>query len=63
MTTGGDGEVVNYLLTNVDAVGFVGYPIYAKRVDILRVSFVNRVEPTPENIYNYPLLVIRSTCT
>jgi len=34
-------------------VGFISYPIYAERVDILRVSFVNGVEPTPENMHNH----------
>jgi len=50
MAAGGDGEVVDYLLTHEDAVGFAGYPIYADRADVLRVSFVNGVEPTVDNI-------------
>ena len=46
---GGDGEVIDYLLTEEDAIGFVGYPLLALSEGIVAAP-VDGIEPTLENI-------------
>ena len=46
---GGDGEVIDYILTDEDAIGFSGYPLFALSEGIV-ASPVDGVEPTLDNI-------------
>lgn len=46
---GGDGEVIDYIAEDLDAVGFVGYPLYSLAENVIAAP-IDGVEPTLEDI-------------